>query len=81
MKDMEKRAKEISDKIDIVNDSIIFSDSKIERAIESLEELEFLGKASKEDRDFYLNEIKTHYIRIKLDKEELKNIEKELSKI
>lgn len=77
MKDIEKRAKEISDKIDIINDSIIFSDSKIEAAISKLEELES-GDSSEEEKNPYINEVKTYYVRIKLDKKELEKIEAEL---
>jgi hypothetical protein len=78
MKDMEKKAQEIGDRIDIINESIIFSDSKIEHAISKLEELEETEGSSEEEKEKWLNEVKLHYSRIKMDKRELLKIEAEL---
>ena len=78
MNEIDKKAKTISDKIDLINDSILFSDAKIEEAISALEEMEKNGTANEENTDPLIGEVKTHYSRIRLDRKELEKIEREL---
>ena len=78
MNETEKKAKKISDKIDLLEDSILFSDVKIDEAISSLEEMEEIGNTDKESIRLLVREVKTHYRRICLDRKELEKIEREL---
>tara|TARA_B100000131_G_C18034739_1_gene579944 strand:- start:177 stop:422 length:246 start_codon:yes stop_codon:yes gene_type:complete len=78
MNNMSEEAKIISDKIDLLNDSIIFSDKKIEAAISSLDSLDSKGMLTDRKRKLLVGEVETHYKRIKNDKEALREIEKNL---
>ena len=68
----------ISDKIDLLNDSIIFSDQKIEAAIKALDSLDSKGLLTDSKRQVLVGEVETHYMRIKNDKSALREIEKYL---
>lgn len=76
MKDLNK----LHEKIDLLNSSVLFADKEIERCAEELETLEVLPDTDyvMAKREKFVNCVALMFKRVRMDKEELRKIEKSL---